>query len=264
MMNKNNICAACGTYFPLQEDLPKLCPICADDRQYVPETGQEWTSTAYLLENHAIDIKELDSGLYQLRMTPSFSIGQRALLIIAPEGNVLWDCIPLLDPPTIDFINSKGGLKAIAFSHPHFYSNMNDWAHAFDCPIYIHKNDEKWIVNRGDQIRLWSGFEKPLWDDMRLINIGGHFPGSSILEVPFISAKGTLLCGDTFVISPSKKHIAAMNSYPNKIPLPLDEIRRIKQIVGNLRFDAIEGWNDSQSIGSNASSILENSLARYI
>ncbi|MBA2737617.1 MAG: MBL fold metallo-hydrolase, partial [Pyrinomonadaceae bacterium] len=83
-------------------------------------------------------------------MTFSFAIGQRSLLVLAPEGNILWDCIPLLDKPTIGFLESKGGLKAIAFSHPHFYGTMNEWAEIFDCPVYIHQNDGQWIVNKGN------------------------------------------------------------------------------------------------------------------
>jgi len=70
---------------------------------------------------------------------------------------VLWDCIPLLDELVIEFIKSKGGLKAIAFSHPHFYSNMHEWAETFDCPVYIHQNDEQHIMVKGERIRLWPG-----------------------------------------------------------------------------------------------------------
>ena len=43
----------------------------------------------------------------------------------------MWDCIPQLDELTVQFIKSKGGLKGIAFSHPHYYSNMNEWAEAW-------------------------------------------------------------------------------------------------------------------------------------
>ncbi|MBA3647420.1 MAG: hypothetical protein H0W62_02540 [Chitinophagales bacterium] len=95
--------------------------------------------------------------------------------------------IALLDEPARDFIKSKGGLKAIAISHPHYYSNMNDWAEMFDCPIYIHRSDEQWIMDKGSHISLWDGNEKSLWDEIRIINIGGHFPGSCIFQVPFLS-----------------------------------------------------------------------------
>lgn len=263
-MNQKIICTACGTQFPNVRNAPEFCPICDDDRQYVPESGQTWTALDELSNNYSVSIRKINDRLCELKMTPTFAIGQRTLLVLTPGGNILWDCIPLLDEPTIDFINSKGGLKAIAFSHPHFYSTMNDWAEIFDCPVYIHRNDEQWIVYKGSRVSLWSGQEKELRDDIKLINVGGHFPGSSILHVPFLSSEGVVLCGDTFVISPGKKHVAVMHSYPNKIPLPLNEAQRIKEQMRPLRFDTIHSWIDSQSIYSDAKLILENSLAKYV
>ncbi len=263
-MNQKIICIACGTQFPNINKAPEFCPICSDDRQYVPENGQTWTTLDDLSNNYSVITRKIDDGLYELKMNPTFAIGQRALLVLSPGGNILWDCIPLLDKPTTEFIKSKGGLKVIAFSHPHFYSTMNDWAEIFDCPVYIHQNDEQWIVNRGNRVTLWSGKEKELWDGIKLINIGGHFPGSSILHIPSLSSEGVVLCGDTFVISPSKRHVAVMHSYPNKIPLPLNEIQRIKERMRLLQFDTMHGWIDSQSIYSEAKLIMENSLAKYV
>lgn len=262
-MNQNTICTACGTKFPAEKSLPEICPICEDDRQYVPNGIQTWTSSAKLGENHCVEIRELHENLYELKLSPAFAIGQRALLVLALAGNILWDCIPLLDETAVEFIKSKGGLKAIAISHPHFYSNMNDWASEFTCPIYIHQADEQWIFDRKERVELWSGFEKELWNGIKIYNIGGHFAGSSILHVPFLSPEGTILCGDTFVVSPSKKHLAAMHSYPNKIPLPISEIESVKERMKPIKFDTLYAWHDTQSIETEAKTILENSLARY-
>ena len=261
-MNEETICTACGTYY--SQDLPEICPICEDDRQYVPENVQTWTTHARLAAGHSVKITKIQNELFSLQITPSFAIGQRAFFLLAPEGNVLWDCIPMLDKPTIEFIKSRGGLTAIVISHPHFYSNMNDWADVFDCPIFIHQNDEEWVNGSKSCVEFWTGDQKDLWNGIQMINVGGHFPGSCILRVPFLSGEGTILCGDTFVISPSKNHIAAMHSYPNKIPLPVNEIRRIRKTMRDIQFDTIHAWIDSQSIESGAKSILENSLARYI
>lgn len=215
-VTREKICTACGTAFPMNSNIPELCPICNDDRQFIPEKGQTWTSLDDLSNDYAVLIKKIHNNLYELKMTPSFAIGQRAFLILAPGGNILWDCISLLNEQTIDFIKSKGGLKAIAFSHPHYYSTMNEWATVFDCPVYIHQNDEQWIMNKGSHINLWTGTEKVLWDDITVVNIGGHFPGSSILHLAAISPKGLILCGDSLYISRSKRHIAVMHSYPIK------------------------------------------------
>lgn len=262
-MNDKLICTTCGTQMVLHFDEDINCPICSEERQYIPEGGQSWTTQTKLLKNSSVRIEKLTEQLYELTVVPTFAIGQRALLVLSDSGNILWDCIPLMDETTIQFIKSKGGLKAIAFSHPHYYSNMNDWAETFNCPIYIHKNDEKWIFDKEKNVNLWNGLEKLFWDGIKIINIGGHFDGSSILQVPFLSKKGTLLCGDTLYISPSLKHTAVMYSYPNRIPLTVWEVAKIKTRFEELEFDTIYGFYSYQNLLNNAKSILMKSLERY-
>jgi hypothetical protein len=94
--------------------------------------------------------------------------------------------------------------------------------------------------------------------------VGGHFPGSAILHIPFLSKGGTILCGDTFYISPSKKHDAVMYSYPNRIPLPLHEIHRIKKQMEKISFDTLFGFYDYQNIYGKAKKIIELSLDKYV
>lgn len=257
------LCSTCGTQFNKTTMPAAICPVCADDRQYLPPKGQAWTQPEDLQNNFSNSIKKINENFYEIKTLPKFAIGQRAFLITTPGGNLLWDCISLLNEPTKAFIQSKGGLKAIVISHPHYYTTMNDWAAAFDCPVYVHQSDEVFIYDKGPKISLWSGERKELWDGIRAIHIGGHFPGSSILQVPFLSQQSTLLCGDTFYIAPSKKHVSVMYSYPNLIPLTLAEISRIYKTMQDMKFDRMIGAFDNQSIESNAKEILIASLERY-
>jgi hypothetical protein len=262
-MTQSKICATCGTHYASPASFD-LCPICADDRQYIPEGGQRWTTPEELTSRHSVRTHKLRENVYELEITPSFAIAQRAFLILSPGGNILWDCIPLLDEPLIEFIKAKGGLRAIAFSHPHYYSNMNDWADTFDCPIYIHRSDGQWIFNKGARVALWEGEEKALWDGMRLINVGGHFPGSSILHVPHLTPEGAVFCGDTLVIAPNKKHIAVMYSYPNRMPLPHGEVQRIKQQVEAIPFDTLYSFMRDLNLTENVKDIFNRSMERYL
>lgn len=261
-MNKTILCSTCGTQFLADPGVPEFCPICTDDRQYVPENGQQWTDTIEL-KNRSIKINRLNEQLYALKITPDFAIAQRALLLISPGGNILWDCIPHLDKPTIDFINNLGGLKAIAFSHPHYYSNMNDWAAEFDCPIYIHQNDAEWVPFKTGHTRLWDGNSIQLWDGINIVHIGGHFAGSCVLHVPELTTKGAMLCGDTFNIGRSRQHIAIMYSYPNIILLPRDEFAKAYKKASDIDFDTIYGAFENQDIEGNAMEIFETSMQRY-
>ncbi len=262
-MKTDIICSTCGTQYNSTNTAGAICPICNDDRQYVPETGQSWTNLNELQERYRSSIKQIYENLFEIQSSPVFAIGQRALLLVTPQGNILWDCIALINDDIIEFIKQKGGLKAIAISHPHYYTTMNEWAEVFNCPIYIHQKDEEWIYNRGKHVKIWNGAELPLWLGMKLINIGGHFPGSSVLHIPFLADTGGILCGDTFYVSPSKKHAAVMYSYPNRIPLPIEETERIKKYITHIKFDALYGFYDYQNIHIGAKELIVNSLNRY-
>jgi len=262
-MSSIKVCATCGTHYPPQRSYDN-CPICEDDRQYLPPGGQIWTTPEALSNTHSVKSHRLHDKIHELEIAPSFAIGQRAFLILSGEGNILWDCIPLLDDPVKAFIREHGGLRAIAFSHPHYYSNMNEWADAFGCPVYIHRSDEQWIFDKGPHIQLWEGEEKQLWEGMRLINLGGHFPGSSILHVPSLSPEGAVFCGDTMVISPSRQHIAVQYSYPNRMPLPRREVERISRRLENIPFDALYSFYKHLTITKDVKEILKRSMERYL
>jgi hypothetical protein len=263
-MNEFNICCTCGTQLSEAQPLPEFCPICSDDRQYISAQGQRWTNLAQLKKSYSNKISKINERLYTLKTEPDFAIAQRAFLLLSANGNVLWDCIPLLDEPTIDFIKSKGGLQAIVFSHPHYYSTMNAWASAFDCPVYIHRNDQPYVFNKGEAIRLWEGDVHPLWDDISIVKIGGHFPGSCLLHVDSLSAGGAILCGDSLYISRSKRHIAVMYSYPNQIMLSKKEFAAVHKNCSGLSFDTLYGAFEGQNLEGNAYDVFTASMKRYI
>lgn len=258
------ICATCGTQFPIDKPLPELCPICNDDRQYIGDNGQTWTSLALLVKERTIRFSRVSENLYDLRITPSFAIGQRAFLIVSEAGNVLWDCLPFIDEPTVAFIRSVGGLKAIAISHPHYYSLMAEWARIFDCPIYIHQHDAEWVQNPTAYIQFWSGNQKVLWDGMTIINTGGHFPGSCVLHLPDQSGPTSLLTGDSIYVGRDRRAVTFMYSYPNHIPLPKKEIEQIRDRMANVQFDRIYGAFDGMIIAENGRAVFDASIQRYL
>ncbi|KAM3478371.1 hypothetical protein MY8738_005970 [Beauveria namnaoensis] len=181
------VCVTCGTQFDFPyEERPLTCRMCNDPRQFVPPSGQSWTTLARMRTSHRNEIKqdEVDGRIWSIFSSPQFAIGQRALLIETEAGNVLWDCISLLDADTIAFIKSRGGLRAIAISHPHFYSTHLEWAREFDCPVYHAEEDREWI-NREDEHghrRLVSGLTLEILPRVNIVKLGGHFPGSCALH----------------------------------------------------------------------------------
>ncbi|WP_242929039.1 MBL fold metallo-hydrolase [Pontibacter vulgaris] len=261
---QKNICATCGTRYATAKTTTDTCPICGDERQYVGDGGQTWLSYNDVAKGKSIQVTKLQENIYELKITPSFAIGQKAHLVISKSGNVLWDCIPYLDEQTITYIQSLGGIKAIAISHPHYYSLMAEWAAAFDCPIYLHENDKQWIQDNSKHISLWHGAELPLWDGMKVVHVGGHFDGSTVLHLPNHGPKGTLLTGDSLYVTRDRKHVSMMYSYPNLVPLPKKAIEQINSRVEPLEFDTIHGAFNGQLIASGAKDAFRRSVKRYL
>src|SRR3954453_9705450 len=148
------VCIACGTQFAdaRGDAPPAACPICEDPRQYVPPEGQRWTTMAELAAHHENVVRE-EGDLVGIGTAPRFAIGQRALLVPFGDSNLLWDCVSLLDDATVAEVERRGGLRAIAISHPHYYSCMVEWAHRFDCPIHLHAADTQWIMRPDPAVR---------------------------------------------------------------------------------------------------------------
>ncbi|MEJ2749684.1 MAG: MBL fold metallo-hydrolase, partial [Anaerolineae bacterium] len=236
------ICKTCGTQFAATETAPDHCPICEDERQYIGWQGQQWTTLADLQANHHNVIKTIEPNLTGIGTHPGFAIGQRALLVQTPEGNLLWDCISLIDEPTIAVVNALGGIRAIAISHPHYYSSMIEWSRAFNAPIYLHAADKRWVMRPDEVIEFWEEETKPLWAGMTLIRGGGHFAGGTVLHWPVgADGQGALLTGDILQVVSDRRYVSFMYSYPNLIPLPAREVRRIVAAVEPYAYDRIYG-----------------------
>ena len=177
------ICTTCGNQYPNTEEPPAGCLICLDTRQYVNPSGQGWTTMQAMRKTHFNAFRRLEQGLMGIGTFPSFAIGQRALLLRTPAGNVLWDCISFLDDATVTIIQALGGLAAIACSHPHFIASAVEWSHAFkSVPVYIHARDRKYVPRHDAVIQFWVEDQVLLAEGLTMIRCGGHFPGSSVLH----------------------------------------------------------------------------------
>jgi glyoxylase-like metal-dependent hydrolase (beta-lactamase superfamily II) len=218
------LCKACGTQYPPSDEPPGACAICEDARQYVPHgEGQVWVTWDEARESRRAAIRD-DHGILGIGCDPALGIGQRALLVKSPGGNVLWDCLPYLDDEIGERVSAEGGLAAIAISHPHFYTAMVEWAHAFGCPIFLHESERKWVMRPDPSIRFWSGETNELGGGLTLIRCGGHFEGSQVLHW---RDRRALLSGDTVQVIPDRRFVSFMYSYPNLIPLPASRVQRI-------------------------------------
>ena len=260
------ICTACGTQFAPTDAPPAQCIICEEERQYVPPGGQTWTTLPALAARAFNSYRQHEPGVIGIGTQPQFAIGQRALLVMTPHGNVLWDCISLLDDATIALINGLGGLKAIGISHPHFYTSMVEWSRAFGgVPIHLHAADRAWIMRPDPAIKPWDGETLPLLPDVTLIRGGGHFPGGTMLHwAKGAGGRGVLCSSDIATVTTDRKFLTFMYSYPNLIPLNAAQVTGIAAALAPFRFDRIYGHYFDRVIPTGAEQVLQASVARYI
>jgi glyoxylase-like metal-dependent hydrolase (beta-lactamase superfamily II) len=261
----NYICVTCGAQFTESERPPERCPVCEDERQYVGWNGQQWTTLAEMQRSYHNVIRHLEPELWGVGTHPEFAIAQRALLVRTPEGNVLWDCVSLIDEATVTAVQALGGIAAIAISHPHYYSSMVEWSRTFDAPILLHSADRQWVMQPDSAIEFWEGETKPLWNGLTLIRCGGHFEGGTVLHWPEgAEDRGALLSGDILQVVNDRRWVSFMYSYPNYIPLPARSVQRIVAAVEPYRFDRIYGAWWQRVIDRDGKEAVMRSCERYL
>lgn len=261
-----HICVTCGIQYPESDSPPAECIICEDDRQYVGHNGQLWTTLEELRASHRNVFTELDPDIWSVITEPKFGIGEQGHLVRTPQGNVLWDCISLLDDETIATINELGGLAAIGMSHPHYYTTQLDWAREFGVPVYIHEDDREWVVEPGDEITFWSGetLEILPGSGLTLIRCGGHFPGAAVMHwSQALDGDGALFVGDTIQVIADRRWVSFMYSYPNMVPLNATEIQRIVDAVDPFPFRRVYGAFGG-IVAEDGNGAVRRSAERYI
>lgn len=285
------ICTACGTQFPTGDDDDDdkqritTCFICDDPRQFTPPSGQSFTTLRRLSSEsssptgHAVTNEfrpySQDDRITFIHTVPKVAIGQRCALLRTPAGNILWDCITLLDDDTVQRIRQLGGIRAIVISHPHYYSTHLLWARTFDCSVYLAREDEQWLAQRDQHRQIFLAPGETELDlriggnesGVKVLKLGGHFAGSLVLLFD-----GRLLIADTLVTTPSglgswetdaagtvrtEGHLGrprGMNSFtfmwsiPNMIPLPPDELAAMWKVLEKHDFRSTHGAFMGQDI----------------
>ncbi len=260
------ICQLCGAHFP-ETERPTVCPICEDVRGlgFTSRGGARITTLEELQRSYSLEIREEEPGLLGMGVKLDFSAGHRALVVQTEAGNVMWDCVALINKEGVAAVQRLGGLAAIALSHPHFYGAMAEWSRAFGgVPIYVHADDREWVTHPDPAIVYWEGPTQALPGGITLINCGGHFEGAAVLHWPAgAEGRGALLTGDPISVTPDR-HVTFMYAYPNLIPLNARAIQRIVKSLASFNYDRIHGGWFGRRIPRDAQAAVEKSAQRYL
>ena len=255
-------CAGCAVEFPPGRPPEGLCPICADERQYIPGGTQRWVRTEDLVAaGHELTLTELEPGLTAIS-SPEIGIGQSALLVETTGGNLLFDVPGLITDQIIVWLRSRGELAGIVASHPHMYGVQQQYSQAFDdTPIYVAHLDAHWVQYSSAAIKIWRDpFE--VLPGLTLKQVGGHFPGSTVAcWEAGADGRGVLLAGDA-IFPVADGNVTFLRSYPNRIPLSATVVRRMAKKLEEVEFDRLYN-NFASCVRSDAQRIVQFSADRY-
>jgi hypothetical protein len=147
------LCTGCGVAYGASEAPPDACLVCG---------RHDWITPGELRTGYANELHQEAPGITGMVTEPPFALGQRALLVRSAAGNVLWNCLSLIDSATVAAVQECGGVAAIAISHPRFGGSMAEWSRAFGgAPVYIHAAMRQLVAEPDPGLVFWSG-EKQL------------------------------------------------------------------------------------------------------
>jgi hypothetical protein len=255
------VCQTCGVE---HAEAIGVCVICADERQWVPAGGQKWATLEELIQSgRRAQIVELEPDLFGITVEPKVGIGQQTHLVRTPAGNLLWDPVGYLDDETVNRVRELGEVTAIAASHPHMFGVQVEWSKALGgAAVLVSEADAEWIQRPDPAIKTWSG-RYEVAPGLALYQVGGHFPGSSIVHWKAGAAdKGVLLVSDTIHANPDRATVTFMRSYPNRIPLSPAVVQRIAGAAARLPFDRLYD-NFGKTIEAGAAAAVARSAERY-
>ena len=256
------ICATCAVEHAERTD---VCAICADERQWVPADGQQWTTLKEMTDaGYRTELVELEPDLWAVTSRPGAGIGQQSKLLRTDAGCLLFDPIGFLDEAGVQGILDVGPVAAIVASHPHMYGVQVEWSRALGgVPVLVAEKDLPWVARPDEAIQTWSG-EMEVLPGVTLTQPGGHFPGSAVVHwANGADGNGVLLSSDTIFANPDRVSVSFMRSFPNRLPLSGAVVDRIAAHVERFDFERLYG-NFDNVIPRDAREIVRRSANRHI
>ena len=258
------LCETCAVETADLDAPPPTCEVCDDERQWVPATGQRWTTVEALRERGTrITLTSLEPDLWGLQAVPRVGIGQQMLVVRTPEGTLLFDCLGYVDDAALEAVRALGPTLAVAPSHPHMYGVQTEWASALgDVPVLVAERDREWLRRPSPLVELYDE-RRDVAPGLVLHRVGGHFRGQAVAEWRAgADGAGVLLAGDAVSPNPDRRSMSFLRSYPNRIPLSGNVVQRIATQLESLHFDRLYD-NFGGVTPSGAPVMLRASADRY-
>ncbi|WP_375419700.1 hypothetical protein [uncultured Sphingomonas sp.] len=230
-------CANCG--FWQRHFAPPDCPVCSDVRNDLPEEGWRFLPEAEVAATHTGEARQVAQDLWAFTTTPALGLAGTGWLIVRDGGNIAFEAAPYHSDAMLAQIEALGGIAFLAASHVHGYGALFQLQRHFDpATVAIQKED----------LRLTKAFRVTApYDDTyelapgyTLHQVGGHYEGQACLHD---APSHRLFCGDMFKIDQDatgrSTAISSHKAFHKDIPLTHAELRRYRDTIAPLSFDAV-------------------------
>jgi glyoxylase-like metal-dependent hydrolase (beta-lactamase superfamily II)/ferredoxin len=124
---------------------------------------------------------EVAAGVFDCGYASESSFGAASWLVVRADGNVLVDS-PRFARPLAERIRQLGGARYLFLTHRDDVADHARWAEELSCERILHARDVS-PGTRSVERRIEGGAPVPLADDLLVIPVPGHTPGSSALLV---------------------------------------------------------------------------------
>ncbi|WP_294171712.1 hypothetical protein [uncultured Sphingomonas sp.] len=256
-------CANCG-FWQLHFATPPDCPVCTDVRNDLPEDGWHFLPEEEVAATHSGAFREVAPDLWAFTTTPNLGLAGTGWLIIRPEGNIAFEAAPYYSAAMLDQLRALGGIRLLAASHAHGYGALFQLQREFAPELLaIHRDDLQ--MTKAFQVTAPYDDQLELAPGYTLHHVGGHYAGQAALHD---AVHGRLFCGDMFKVdqdADGRSHgISSHKAFHKDIPLTHAELRRYREVIAPLEFDAVlTPFEYAREIGrAQALAALDEGLAR--
>lgn len=230
-------CTHCGgwiLWFDTSE--PPFCANCMDVRNALPEEEFEYLHIEEAQKQFRTKHRKHNDSFYEFWTEPQLGLGSHGYLILHPEGNVAYEAAPFYDQESFDFIESLGGIKYLAASHPHGYGALWQLQQAFDPVLMIHKNDLQ--HTKAFKVTHPMDDHLELMDNFVFDRLGGHYDGQTSL---YVKDQKLFFIGDALKIDFEEERPVALSCHKGfhySIPLTREELKKYIEVFGRYEFES--------------------------
>ncbi len=230
-------CTNCGhwqRYFAVPPD----CPICSDVRNDLPPDGWKFVTPGEVGARLEYHWREAIPGVWEYWSTPRFGLDSHGWLLLHPEGNLAFEAAPHYSGEQLAHIESLGGVRFLAASHPHGYGALYQLQDHFRPQLLIQKDDLRWT--KAFRVTLPYDDWHEVLPGLTLHHTGGHYEGHAVLHD---AGRRAVFCGDAlkldFDMDGRAARISCHKAYHKQIPLSRGEARRYRAVFERLDFTSV-------------------------